>query len=300
MTRATIKPRKAPRQRRSQATVELILHAAARILASESRAGFNTNRVAEVGGVSVRSAYQYFPNKESLVAWLIDRVQDGLAAEIEDVVKHSESRPLPACIDALVGAALKHQYDSPLLAAALDHEERRLPVQARLREGQLRMLTAVRAVLRRHARQISRPATDATARDCLPIAKALIEADAESGAALAAALRERVVLALLGYLVIPAQSSAGKAPGHKTDARSRAKPWRRPSPALAYSLVAVQHLEVPDAESPRATHANGLSAPTNRQHQGRWQAPSIQRQGHPAAIALGGTAVHCCAGRSGR
>lgn len=146
------------------------------------------------------------------------------------MVEHSESRPLPECIDALVGVALKHQYDSPLLAAALDHEERRLPVQARLREGQARMLTAVRAVLQRHARQICRPATDATARDCLLIAKALIEADAEGGTAPAADLRERVVLALLGYLVIPAQARVAHAPARQT---SRVRARRNRPPARA-------------------------------------------------------------------
>jgi AcrR family transcriptional regulator len=52
-----------PSQLRSLATVQLILPAAARVLARESLAGFNTNRVAEVAGISVGSLYQYFPSK---------------------------------------------------------------------------------------------------------------------------------------------------------------------------------------------------------------------------------------------
>ena len=59
--------RKEPRQGRSRATVETILQAGARILSAEGWAGFTTNRVADLAGVSIGSLYQYFPDKLSLV-----------------------------------------------------------------------------------------------------------------------------------------------------------------------------------------------------------------------------------------
>lgn len=59
--------RKEPRQARSRATVETIVQAGARILSDEGWAGFTTNRIAEVAGVSIGSLYQYFPDKLSLV-----------------------------------------------------------------------------------------------------------------------------------------------------------------------------------------------------------------------------------------
>jgi AcrR family transcriptional regulator len=71
--RAAIRPRKKPSQARAADTVEMILTAAARVLATHSLAGFNTNRVAALAGVSVGSLYQYFPNKDALVAVLIAR-----------------------------------------------------------------------------------------------------------------------------------------------------------------------------------------------------------------------------------
>ena len=73
MPRIELRQRKSPRQQRSADTVEALLTAAARVLERESLAGFNTNRVAEVAGVSVGSLYQYFPNKSALIAALIDR-----------------------------------------------------------------------------------------------------------------------------------------------------------------------------------------------------------------------------------
>jgi tetracycline repressor-like protein len=60
--------RKLPTQERSRATVEAFLTATARILASEGYEKASTNCVAEVAGYGIGSLYEYFPNKESLVA----------------------------------------------------------------------------------------------------------------------------------------------------------------------------------------------------------------------------------------
>ncbi|MEZ2127942.1 MULTISPECIES: TetR/AcrR family transcriptional regulator [unclassified Sinorhizobium] len=59
--------RKEPRQARSRATVETIVQAGARILSDQGWAGFTTNKVADLAGVSIGSLYQYFPDKLSLV-----------------------------------------------------------------------------------------------------------------------------------------------------------------------------------------------------------------------------------------
>lgn len=64
--------RKAPSQDRSKATVDAITRAAARILSREGYDAASTNRIAAEAGVSVGSLYQYFPNKESIVAALIE------------------------------------------------------------------------------------------------------------------------------------------------------------------------------------------------------------------------------------
>ena len=66
-------PRKRPRQARSKATVDTILEATARVLVKHGFDGLTTNAVATAAGVSIGSLYQYFPNKEALVAALIDR-----------------------------------------------------------------------------------------------------------------------------------------------------------------------------------------------------------------------------------
>ena len=66
-TAPDITPRKRPRQRRARETERAILGAAERVLVEEGPASFNTNRIAEVAGVSIGSLYQYFPNKAAIL-----------------------------------------------------------------------------------------------------------------------------------------------------------------------------------------------------------------------------------------
>src|SRR5262245_50849052 len=65
--------RKSPSSERSAATVDVILDAAELEIESTGFAHLTTNRVAERAGVSVGSLYQYFPNKQALIAALHDR-----------------------------------------------------------------------------------------------------------------------------------------------------------------------------------------------------------------------------------
>lgn len=200
MPRIELRQRKSPRQQRSAETVEALLTAAARVLERESLAGFNTNRVAEVAGVSVGSLYQYFPNKSALIAALIDRQQSALAERIEACVAAQHGGSLRQALQALAEIGIEQQYGRPLLAAALDHEELRLPLGARLRESEQRIGAAVATLLQRHAGELATPLQPADVHDAIVIAKALIEADAMAGRAPSPDLRDRVVRALLGYL----------------------------------------------------------------------------------------------------
>lgn len=65
-------PRKQPRQARSKAMVATILEAAVRILIKGGYEAATTIAIAEKAGISVGSLYQYFPNKESIVATLVE------------------------------------------------------------------------------------------------------------------------------------------------------------------------------------------------------------------------------------
>ncbi|MDJ0764299.1 MAG: TetR/AcrR family transcriptional regulator [Myxococcota bacterium] len=80
--------RKQPSQQRSKEMVAAVLEAAADIFAKLGYAGATTNKIAERAGVSVGSLYQYFPNKDSLLACLMAKHH----AEVHQVIDKALER----------------------------------------------------------------------------------------------------------------------------------------------------------------------------------------------------------------
>lgn len=115
-------PRKSPRQQRSQQTVDTILQATARVLAEYGYAGTNTNRIAETAGVSVGSLYQYFPNKNALIAALHDRHDKQMLALIDEVLDGNPAATLRERVAAIVAASLHAHLLEPALHRVLERE----------------------------------------------------------------------------------------------------------------------------------------------------------------------------------
>lgn len=117
-------PRKRPVQRRSQQTVAAILEATARILVDDGYKKLNTNRVAELAGVSIGSLYQYFPNKEALVLALAEQhlakqitILGGLSAELRELpLSDAVRRVIQTVIEAtMVDAELHRAFVTDLV-----------------------------------------------------------------------------------------------------------------------------------------------------------------------------------------
>ena len=83
---AANRPRKVPRQERSRSTVEALLEATARVLIREGYEGATTIRIAGESGYGVGSLYDYFPNKDALVAALIERHAEEMVGLVGSVV----------------------------------------------------------------------------------------------------------------------------------------------------------------------------------------------------------------------
>lgn len=115
-------PRKSPRQQRSQQTVDTILQATARVLAEYGYAGTNTNLIAETAGVSVGSLYQYFPNKNALIAALHDRHDKQMLALIDEVLDGNPAATLRERVAAIVAASLHAHLLEPALHRVLERE----------------------------------------------------------------------------------------------------------------------------------------------------------------------------------
>ena len=194
---APLEARKRPVQRRSAATVDAILEAAARILESAGLAGYTTNASAARAGVSIGSLYQYFPNRDALTAALIDRESAPLLAEVEAAGAASSCE---AALLRLIRAAVAHQMRRPELARLLDFEERRLP----LGERGARVSERIHAALVGAFELADAPAIDdrqTTALDVIAIVRGMVDAAGERGETDAPALEARVPRAAIGYLL---------------------------------------------------------------------------------------------------
>jgi len=116
-------PRKQPRQARSRATVDAITQAAAYILVKRGWVGFTTNAIAERAGVNISSLYQFFPNKEAIVAELQRRhIAQTHRKLVEALPRLAGQRSLRDALLLLVGAIVDEHRVAPALHRAIAEE----------------------------------------------------------------------------------------------------------------------------------------------------------------------------------
>lgn len=123
---SALSPRKRPAQARSIALVEAILDASAQVLETEGLEALTTNLVAIRAGVSIGSLYQYFPNRDAILANLMTRSEAALRARVTTALAQAGPGGLTEGLRLVVAAALDHHRASPRLCAILEQEERRL------------------------------------------------------------------------------------------------------------------------------------------------------------------------------
>jgi AcrR family transcriptional regulator len=195
-----LNPRKTAAQKRSALMIETILQAATRVLEKDSLSGFNTNRVAEVAGVSIGSIYQYFPNKDALMAALIVQTQEALAKSITQVIEQTHEMSLRESIASLAKLAVKQQLVKPMFAAALDHEERRLPIKQILAKNEITLIEVIQSLLDQHRNEFPGTLPALAAQDCIHLTKALTDNANTAEKLDSTDLEKRIIRTLMGYL----------------------------------------------------------------------------------------------------
>ncbi|MFI9639072.1 TetR/AcrR family transcriptional regulator [Micromonospora sp. NPDC051925] len=145
-----LQPRREPLQVRAELTRERILTAAAHVFAEHGYAAGTTNRIAERAGVSIGSLYQYYPNKDAILAKLLVRHIDRGTWTQADRLDLSPGS-LKATVRALVRDAIDNHADDPHLLRIMIEQA---PVSKELldtidRHGRARV-AQVRDLLARH------------------------------------------------------------------------------------------------------------------------------------------------------
>jgi AcrR family transcriptional regulator len=97
-----VPPRKKPSQARARRTVDLILEAAAQILANRGEEGLTTNHIAERAGFSIGTLYQYFPNRDAILDALIERERESSKKRIEIALARVERGDIAATVREIV------------------------------------------------------------------------------------------------------------------------------------------------------------------------------------------------------
>src|SRR5512142_1252825 len=141
-----LEPRKPPVQRRSRATVEYLLAAAAQVFEEHGYAGGTTNRIAERAGVSIGTLYQYFPSKEAIAVALLERHVIDTDHHLHEWVGHmvAEQHGLRAALHDYVAGMLEMHSGRPRLQHILLEET---PLPERVHRALLEMeRQATRAV----------------------------------------------------------------------------------------------------------------------------------------------------------
>lgn len=151
MTATTrLHPRKQPRQNRAQATVEAILRATAHILVEEGYESLTTNKTAQRAGVSIGSLYQYFPNKEALVAALIDEHSAQCMQLLGQTVAELGVASPERAVRVFVKALLSTHAVEPELHRVLSEQLPRIDGFNKIRELSNQAAILVRTYLEEH------------------------------------------------------------------------------------------------------------------------------------------------------
>lgn len=122
-SRASLNPRKSPRQERSRATLDAIMQAATYILVEAGWEAFTTNAIAERAGVNIGSLYQYFPNKEAILSELRERhVKETRQKLLTSLPLLSTQHSLHDALVLLVRALIEEHRIAPALHRAISEE----------------------------------------------------------------------------------------------------------------------------------------------------------------------------------
>lgn len=132
--RTFLTPRKMPVQARSRATFDAIIQAATYILTEKGWEGLTTNAIAERAGVNIGSLYQYFPNKEAVMAELQRRHADAIHAELQQALTRLPQQPsLRAAVAQLIEMVIQEHRIAPAVHKAITEE---LPRTARCAQSE--------------------------------------------------------------------------------------------------------------------------------------------------------------------
>lgn len=120
--------RKKPQQERSRQMVEALIEATAKVIAQRGLDGTTTPMIAEAAGVSVGSLYQYFTDKEALIAALLEKLVGDLTRLLDTQAGQAAKTNLRDTTRNAINLTLTFMYSNEGLYLELARNWHRLPI----------------------------------------------------------------------------------------------------------------------------------------------------------------------------
>lgn len=206
---------RAPRQHRSQVTLDKMLDAAERLAARDGPDGLALGDIAAEAGITIGAIYRRFADKRSLFLAVQDRCLTRLATEATATIDHATKDPavtdLPASValatSILVGGARRHEglFRTFVVGGATDPE-----VQARGARFNHHLAVLYRQLLWPHLDEITHAEPAVAVDITFRIVQATLEQRLQSGPTFTTPMRhswrrlqDELTTACLAYLRMP-------------------------------------------------------------------------------------------------
>ena len=142
-----LKPRKTPRQARSEATVDAIFEATIQVLLAEGASRLTTTRVSERAGVSVGTMYQYFPNKQALLFAVLKRHMEDVLGKVEGACVAGAGSNAADMVQNLLATYIEAKTSDPETSIALYSVVTELDVPELFGKFSTRLVKAIETML---------------------------------------------------------------------------------------------------------------------------------------------------------
>src|SRR4051812_5918535 len=109
--------RTAPRQRRSQQSIDAILNAAERLIHEQGQVSFTANELAVAADMSIGRVYYWFPDMPAVVTALAERAGQRLADVCARAAEYSDDTPTPVVLRDTISTLCRHIDANPSTVA---------------------------------------------------------------------------------------------------------------------------------------------------------------------------------------
>lgn len=189
--------RTAPRQRRSQQSIEAILDAAERLIHEQGQVAFTANELAVAANMSIGRVYYWFPDMPSVVNALAERAGERLSGLVSGVLQLDPDSSTDVMINSVIDELCRHIDESPSTVALC------LSGSGVLDYGQgmrARIVDIVATLLRDRVPGIEEPEVQLVANTATGIALGMLHAYLKSPTEYRPVVRDELVYVLAAWL----------------------------------------------------------------------------------------------------